>query len=64
MFREDKMAEAKTTEQRALAHISNKVDEVYVKIEQLEELLKKRLAAPPPAARKDASAAAATSSGF
>jgi hypothetical protein len=53
------MAQEKTTEQRALAAISNKVDEVYVKIEHIEELLKKRLGAPPPPSRKDASAAAA-----
>lgn len=41
------MAEAKSPEQRALAHISNKIDECYVKIEHMEELLKKRLTAPP-----------------
>jgi hypothetical protein len=57
-FREDKMAQAKSTEQRAL-HISNKIDECYVKIEHLEELIRKRLAAPPSPAGKDASAAAA-----
>lgn len=45
------MPEAKTTEQRALVHISNKIDECYVKIEHLEELLK-RLAPTPPPARK------------
>jgi hypothetical protein len=53
------MSEAKSTEQRALVHISNKIDECYVKIEHLEELIRKRLAAPPPPAGKDASAAAA-----
>jgi hypothetical protein len=53
-----------TIEDRRYARIANRLDEVYVKIEHLEELLKKRLAAPPPPARKDASAAAATPSGF
>jgi hypothetical protein len=42
------MPEAKSTEQRALVHISNKIDECYVKIEHLEDLIKKRLAVPPP----------------
>jgi hypothetical protein len=51
-FREDKMAQAKTTEQRALAAISNKIDECSVRLEHLEALLK-RLAPPPPPVRKE-----------
>jgi hypothetical protein len=46
------MPEAKTTEQRALAAISNKIDECSVRLEHLEALLK-RLAPPPPPARKE-----------
>jgi hypothetical protein len=44
------MPEAKTTEQRALAAISNKIDECSVRLEHVEALLK-RLAPPP--ARKE-----------
>jgi hypothetical protein len=39
--REDKMAQAKTTEQRALAHIGNKIDEVAVRVEAMQEALDK-----------------------
>jgi hypothetical protein len=35
------MPQAKTTEQRALAAIANKIDECYLKIERVEALLKK-----------------------
>jgi uncharacterized coiled-coil protein SlyX len=32
--------EAKTEQQRALAHISNKVDELHVEVERLQELIR------------------------
>lgn len=45
------MPEAKTTE-RALVAISNKADEIFVRLEHIEALLK-RLAPPPPPVRKE-----------
>jgi hypothetical protein len=55
------MPEAKTIEQRALAAISNKADEIFVRLERIEEILKlrERRPAPPRPAGKGASAAAA-----
>jgi hypothetical protein len=50
---------ARTAEDRRYAAIANKLDDLRVAVEHLEELLKKRLPAPRPPAGKDASAVAA-----
>jgi hypothetical protein len=50
-------AKLKTTDYR-LAQLANKLDELHVKFERVEKLLRKRIAPAPPPPRKDASAAA------
>jgi hypothetical protein len=49
------MLETKTREQRALATISNKVDELHVMVERMQEVVLKELRAqkPSPSPRKE-----------